>query len=50
MCSYMHELTHTHARTHARTLKKQNPMATMLAQSHVPSEPTLGHLCATQVL
>ena len=30
----------------AHSTQKAKPLATMLAQSQQPSEPTLGHLCA----
>ena len=40
----MHTCTHRHTNTYGQSL------LLLLAQSRVPSEPALGHLCATQVL
>ena len=46
-------MTHTHAYTHACAhihTQKAKPWAAVQAQSYLPSELALGHLCATQVL
>ena len=48
----MHDTLHAHTLHTQRTKPKTKPklLTTVLVQLQLPSEPALGHLCATQVL